>query len=77
MTKIPITAPIAGFPIYEAGVAPDASGIQVTTNQPGARSPALRARLQTLTGGITVTLTPGTAPVPASGQALSATASGG
>jgi hypothetical protein len=77
MTKIPVTVTILGFPIYEVAVAPDASGLQVTTNQPGARSPALRARLQTLTGGITVTLTPGTAPVPASGQALSATASGG
>lgn len=74
MTKIPVSATIAGFPIYTAGVAPDASGVQVTTNQPGARSPALRARLQTLTGGITITLTPGTAPLPSSGQALSATA---
>jgi len=74
MTKIAVSATIAGFPIYTAGVAPDASGVQVTTNQPGARSPALRARLQTLTGGIAVTLTGGIAPVPASGQAPSATA---
>ncbi|MDI2128325.1 hypothetical protein [Yinghuangia seranimata] len=53
---------IAGSPIYIVSAASDASGIQVTTSQQGADSPALRQRLEEILGSTPVTLVAG-APV--------------
>jgi len=54
-----------GFPIYTISSSSDNSGLQVTTTRAGADSTSLRLRLTALTGGIPVTLTPGSAAVSA------------